>query len=138
MKITEKEGEHDMNTTVARAGQDIKDLAAVLACFPFPDKWTQEQKAHAVNFAALLETAQKMITAKNVSGIDYEAEKTTFLANAGKTNSAHTRIGYRAALGRLDIWTACQGINPLELTPAQADDFVYALKADGRAPPLSV
>ena len=133
MATIEEEEKIDMNTIATRAGQDIKDMAAILAAFPSPDMWTQEQKAQAINFAALLETAQKMITAKNVSGINYEAEKEAFIANAGKTDSKHTRTGYRAAIGRLDAWAARQAISLLELTPAQADDFIYALKAEGRA-----
>ena len=123
-----------MNAIVARAGQEIKDLAATLAAFPSPDKWTQAQRDQAVQFAALLETAQKMIAVKSLSGIDWRTEKETFLSNAGKTNSVHTRTGYRAALGRLEAWAASNAINPLELTPSQADDFIYSLKADGRAP----
>jgi site-specific recombinase XerD len=133
MEITEKREENDMNAVVTRAGHDIKEMAATLATFPSPDKWTADQKAQAVQFAALLDTAQKMIAAAGLAGIDYASEKETFIAQAGRTNSAHTRTGYRAALARLDAWTAAQGITPLELTPAQADDFIYSLKAEGRA-----
>lgn len=123
-----------MNELAARAGQDIKDMAAVLAAYPAPDKWTKEQKAQAVRFAALLDTAQKMIAAASLAGIDYGTEKETFLNNAGKTNSAHTRTGYAAALGKLEAWAARQGINIMELSPARADDFIYSLKASGAAP----
>jgi site-specific recombinase XerD len=134
VETKENQGENDMTAIVARAGQEIRDLAATLAAFPSPERWTQEQKAQAVQFAALLETAQKMIAVKGIAGIDWQVEKETFLSNAGKTNSAHTRTGYRAALGKLETWTATRAINPLELSPAQADDFIYALKAEGRAP----
>jgi site-specific recombinase XerD len=134
VKTTEKQEENDMIAIVARAGQEIRDLAATLAAFPSPEKWTQEQKAQAVQFAALLETAQKMIAVKGIAGIDWQSEKETFLSNAGRTNSVHTRTGYRAALSRLDVWAATRAINPLEMTPAQADDFIYAQKATGAAP----
>jgi site-specific recombinase XerC len=128
------EGEKDMNELTARAGRDIRDMAAILAAYPAPDKWTAEQKAQAVQFAALLDTAQKMIAAASLSGIDYRAEKETFLNNAGKTNSTHTRTGYAAALGKLEAWAARQNINILELSPAKADDFIYSMKASGAAP----
>ena len=105
-------------------------MAAILATYPAPHLWTPEQKSQAVQFAALLDTAQKMIAAAGTAGIDYSAEKETFLNNAGRTGSEHTRAGYRAALGRLDTWAARQKINPLELTPAQADDFIYSLRTD--------
>jgi len=122
-----------MNALAVRAGQDIKELAAVLATFPEPGKWTQEQKAQAVQFAALLDTAQQMIARKNMAGIDYRTEKAVFLANAGKTKSRHTATAYRAGLDRLETWAAAQGINILELTPAQADDFIYSLAQGSRA-----
>ena len=125
-----KQGEKDMNAIATRAGQDIKDMAAILAEYPPPHLWTQEQKTQAVQFAALLDTAQKMISAAGIAGIDYGIEKETFLNNAGRTGSIHTRAGYRAALDRLDTWTARQKINPLELAPAQADDFIYSLRAN--------
>ena len=127
------EGENDMDAIAIRAGQDIKDMAAILAAYPAPDKWTPEQKRQAVQFAALLDTAQKMIAAAGIAGIDYSVEKGTFLKNAGRTGSEHTRAGYRAALGRLDAWAARQKISPLELTPAQADDFIYSLRGDRAA-----
>ena len=122
-----------MNALATRAGQDIKEMAAILAAYPAPDKWTQEQKAQAVQFAALLDTAQKMIAVKTLAGIDYSAEKQTFLDNAGKTSSKYTRTAYRAGLDRLETWTAAQGINILELTPAQADDFIYSLRGSRAA-----
>lgn len=122
-----------MNKLASRAGNDIREMAAILASYPSPDKWTAEMKSQAVNFAALLDTAQKIITLKSIAGINFEAEKITFLNNAGRTQSPHTRTAYQAALNRLDTWTERQKINPLEITPAQADDFIYSLKAEERS-----
>ena len=121
-----------MNELAVRAESDIREMAAILATFPEPAKWTREQKAQAVQFAALLETAQKMISVKAVAGIDYQSERETFLNNAGKTGSEHTRTAYRAGLERLETWAAAKSINILEITPMQADDFIYSLR--GRSP----
>jgi hypothetical protein len=115
-----------MNELAVKAESNIKEMAAVLATFPDPGKWTREQKAQAVQFTALLDTAQKMIVAANIAGIDYEKEKAVFLDNAGQ--SGHTRRGYRNAIVRLDVWAARHNINPLELSPAQTDDFIYSLR----------
>jgi integrase len=123
-----RKGEKDMNALASRAGKDIKEMAAILAAYPTPDKWTPEMKAQAVQFAALLDAAQKMIATASIVGIDYTAEKRTFLENAGKTASKHTRAAYRAGLDRLEVWATAQAINILELTPAQADDFIYSLR----------
>ena len=117
-----------MNAIAARAGDDIKEMAEILAAFPAPEKWTREQKAQAVQFAALLDTAQKMIKAKTMAGVDWQKEKAAFLDNAGRTRSAHTRTAYRAALDRLEAWAERQKTSILELTPAQADDFIYSLR----------
>jgi len=122
-----------MTVLTTRAAANIQDMAEILAAYPSPDKWTQEQKKQAVQFAALLDTAQKMIIAANLTGIDYMSEKEIFLKNAGKTGSTYTQIGYRNALIRLDTWAERHNVNPLELTPAQADDFIYSLRRD-RAP----
>jgi len=122
-----------MNELATRAGNDIKQMAEILSTFPEPSKWTQKQKEQAIEFAALLDTAQKVIAAKNIAGINYSGEKETFLSNAGRTQSEHTRKAYRAGLERLDAWAAAQGINPLEMTPAQSDDFIYSLRGRSAA-----
>jgi site-specific recombinase XerC len=131
--MSKKKQADKMNQLVVRTEKDIRELAATLAAFPEPGKWTNKQKAQAVQFAALLETAQKMIAVKTLAGIDYEKEKAVFLRNAGKTASKHTRTAYGAGLSRLEAWTATQGINIHELTSAQADDFIYSLRGNRAA-----
>jgi hypothetical protein len=64
----------------------------------------------------------------DIAGIDFKAEKELFLSTAGKTQSVHTRIAYRTGLERLETWAAVKGIAVLELTAAQADDFIYSLR----------
>jgi site-specific recombinase XerD len=68
-----------------------------------------------------------------LAGIDYEAEKTTFLDSAGRTGSPNTRRAYAAALGRLEAFADRRALPVLALKPAQADDFAYALAAERRA-----
>jgi site-specific recombinase XerD len=70
----------------------------------------------------------------DLAGIDWVTERETFLTNASKTNSVHTYTAYSKALNRLEAYAKRMGINPLSLTPAQADDFIYAMKAEERAP----
>lgn len=123
-----------MSAITTRAGKDIKELAATLAAFPAPEKWTQKQRAQAVQFAALLDTAQKVISAANLASIDWEKEKAVFLENAGQEQSKHTKRGYTNALRKLEEWASPQDISLFDLTSAQADDFIYRLKASGSAP----
>ena len=104
----------------------IKQEAPTLAAL------NQEQLEQIARLVMTQRLAAEMTTAINLAGIDWQKEKSVFLDNAG--NSAHTRRGYNNALGKLETWATGQGINPLELTPAQADDFIYFLKASGGSP----
>jgi integrase len=122
-----------METPPRKTGNGIKEMAAALAAFPAPGQWTEKEKAQAVQFAALLDAAQKVIGQAALSGINYQNEKETFLASAGKTDSPHTRTAYRAALCRLDAWAAGRGAAVHELSAAQSDDFIYSLKTGGRS-----
>jgi integrase/recombinase XerC len=121
--------------TVKTAENDdaITVLAARLAAFPAADQWTERERDQVVQFAALLDAANRIIARAATVGIDYQAEQETFLANAGRTDSVHTRAAYRASLIRFDAWAAWRNFSPLEINPAQADDFIYYLKAQGRS-----
>ena len=119
-----------MTALVTKTGNDIKEMAAILATFPSPGKWTQLQKEQAVQFASLLDTAQKMISAKTLLSINIKAEKNKFLNSAGRTQSIHTKTAYKASLNRLSSWADRQKINILEITPALADDFIYSLRGE--------
>ena len=103
----------DMAMRIAREAPTLADL-------------NHEQLEQIARLVMTQRLTQEMHTAANLAGIDYEKEKSVFLDNSG--TSDHTRRGYRAAINRLDAWTARHNINPLELTPAQADDFIYALR----------
>jgi len=106
----------------------IKQEAPTLAML------NQEQLEQIALLVMTQRLAAEMHTAVNLAGIDWQKEKAVFLDNAGQGQSAHTRRGYNNALAKLEAWAAGQGINPLELTPAQADDFIYSLKASGASP----
>jgi len=70
----------------------------------------------------------------DLAGIDYQAEKATFLEQAGRVKSPNTRRAYSSALGRLDSFAARRGIAVLAMKAKDADDFAYALAAETRAP----
>jgi len=67
----------------------------------------------------------------DLAGIDWTEKREAFLND---TRSEHTRRAYHAALGRLETWASREGLNPLELDPVAADNFIRELKALGRAP----
>jgi len=62
-----------------------------------------------------------------IASIDYKMEKSTFISHSSKTGSKHTQTSYLKALNELEHYTAKNGINILQLTPGQADDFIYSL-----------
>jgi len=105
----------DMALRIAREAPTLADLA--------PDQL--EQIARMVMAQRL---TQELNAAANLAGINYEKEKNVFLDNAGQSD--HTRRGYRNAIARLDAWAASHNINPLELSPGQADDFIYYLRSE--------
>ena len=74
--------------------------------------------------------AAELNTAVDLAGVDWQRERETFL---GDTKSPHTRRAYAAALGRLEAWASREGMDPLNLSAANADSFIRALKAEGRA-----
>lgn len=87
------------------------------------------QQLEAMARVYMAQHVQSTFTAAvKLAGIDYTAEKQTFLENAGRTKSPHTRRAYRNALeGEQGLEAFCNArhISVLELTAAQADDFIY-------------
>ena len=111
---------HDMAQRIAHEAPTLADLN--------PDQL--EQIARLVITQRL---TNELHTAANLAGIDYAAERETFLNNAGSTDSKHTHRSYRSALARLEAYADRAHISPLELTPARADDFIYSMKGNGAA-----
>jgi site-specific recombinase XerD len=70
-------------------------------------------------------------TAVDLAGVTWVKERETFL---GDTKSPHTRRAYTAALNKLETWADREGLNPLAMTATHADQFIRALRAEGRAP----
>jgi len=57
-----------------------------------------------------------------------------FLLNASRTGSWSTIRAYVYGLCRLEDWTDRHGLEVLELTPRQADECIYSLRARDLAP----
>jgi site-specific recombinase XerD len=102
----------------------IAHEAPQLADLP-PDQLRRIAKA--VVFDELKDSLRVQVEAAR---IDYEDEKETFLKTS---HSIHTARAYRQALERLEIWCTANGKMPVTLTPKDADDFIYAISAEGRS-----
>lgn len=70
----------------------------------------------------------------DLARIPYTEEKEVFLQQAGRSGSEATRSAYRRSLDKAEAWCRTQGIQVLEMGPREADDFLYGLRTDGRAP----
>jgi site-specific recombinase XerD len=110
----------DMAMMIAREAPTLKDL-------------NHDQLVQIARLVMTERLKKEMHAAVDLAGIDYQAERETFLNNAGSTDSKHTRRGYAAALARLEAYADRAKISPLELTPARADDFIYSMKGNAAA-----
>jgi len=83
---------------------------------------------------ARLVISQRLVAELNkqvdMAGIDWAQKRETFLND---TRSANTRRAYAAALGNLETWASREGVDLLAMSAETADQFIRALKAEGRA-----
>jgi integrase len=133
--------------TKKNKGEDMNAIAQRITAAPAgsPQEMAMRIKQEAPSLADLapdqLEMIAKLVMTQkltaelgrevDIAGVNWQQEKETWL---GDTKSPHTRRAYGAALGRLEAWAAIEGINPLNMTAAYADQFIRYLKAEGRAP----
>jgi integrase len=111
----------DLARRIAREAPNLSDLS--------PE--ALEKLAHAVLGQRL---ARDLDRKADLAGIDYTAERDTFLETAGRAKSPYTRKAYAAALSRLEDFAGRRGVAVLGLKARDADDFAYGLAAEGRAP----
>ncbi len=87
---------------------------------------------------AAMRTAQELTAEMDrrvkIERVNYQAEKARYIAQASRTGSLRTKDLYSKALARMEAWCQREGISPLELTTARADDWIESEKASGRAP----
>jgi len=115
--------------------QPIKDLALRIAReAPELEDLTQEQLERLAGAVIIENLKDDLKHQADLAGIDYAEEKKIFLENAGRVKSIHTRLAYTKAMNKLDAWAAKRGIGVLEMRFKDADDFIYAISAEGKSP----
>jgi site-specific recombinase XerD len=62
-----------------------------------------------------------------IANINYKQEKSIFIMSSSRSGSEYTQISYLKALKELERYTKKNGLNILQLSPAQADNFIYSL-----------
>ncbi|GHV90248.1 hypothetical protein AGMMS50268_07510 [Spirochaetia bacterium] len=68
-----------------------------------------------------------------IAGIDYSKEKAVFLKSISPNNSLSTKSAYKTGLRKLERYASQNEIKLLATTPAQADQYIYSLRKEGRA-----
>ena len=116
----------------AAGNQAVKDLAQRIATeAPELADLSAEQLDRIAQVVVAQQLTNKLAAEARTAGIDWTAERLTYLESL---NSQHTRIAYHQSIQRLEQWADYSKLNILQLTPKQADDFTYSIKAEGRAP----
>lgn len=69
---------------------------------------------------------------KTVMRYDFQRETAEFIRNC-ELKSVHTAKAYRYALADFTAWTSSKDIEPFEITPEQADAYIYDLQHKGKA-----
>jgi len=69
-----------------------------------------------------------------LAGISITEEIDMFIRQAGRSDSSFTRKAYEHSLRRLREYAEKKNLPLLFLTPKDADNYIYALKEEGRAP----
>jgi site-specific recombinase XerD len=72
-------------------------------------------------------------TAVSIAEIDYWNEKQLFLKSVSQNNSHYTQVVYDAGISKLEKYASSAKIKLLAMTPAQADQYIYSLRQEGRA-----
>ena len=119
---------NELQINTEKSAVNFQAAAQSLAAMDFKaivENANQEQ-LEAMAKLYMAQQAQAAFTAGvKIAGINYDTEKQTFLDNAGRTKSIHTMRTYKNALHELETYCTASKINPLELTPAGADGFIY-------------
>ena len=73
-----------------------------------------------------------------IANINFKDEKTMFIMQSSRTGSEYTQSAYRQAIRELEKFTKKHGYNFFQLTPGQADDFIYSLSGSPNSKLLTI
>ena len=136
MKAKQGKGDNDMNAIAKRITENPAANVAEMALrikqeAPTLADLNNEQLEQIARLVITQGLADEMKAAVNIAGIDYNAEKETFLI---RKKSEHTKRAYSAAMDELEKWAEKKNKSPLQLTAADADALIYDMKAQSKAP----
>jgi site-specific recombinase XerD len=89
---------------------------------------TQEQLEQIARIVVTQNLTNELNIKSKLVNINYKMERDIFLLQISKTGSISTQSSYFKSLKLLENYTKKNGYNILQLTPGQADDFIYSLE----------
>jgi len=124
-----------MSTEIARKANHLvkKVIKKIAHESPKLADLSAEDLRKVANLVVAEELRDELKARVKLERLDFPRLRTTFLAACSRSGSPHTRKAYAAGLARLEAYCARQGVPPMGLTPAAADDWITSLKASGRS-----
>ena len=124
-----------MNNTANKNGliqyknNEVEKIALKIANeSPVLNDLTPEQLEQIAKIVITQNLTNELNNKAKIANIDYKKEKTIFLMQVSKSGSEYTQSSYFKAIKELERYTKKNNINILQLTPGQADDFIYSLE----------
>jgi site-specific recombinase XerD len=88
---------------------------------------TQEQLEQVARIVITQNLTNELNLKSKLVNINYKMERDIFLLQVSRTGSVSTQSSYFKSLKLLEKYTKKNGLNILQLTPGQVDDFFYTL-----------
>jgi site-specific recombinase XerD len=88
---------------------------------------TPEQLEQVARFVVTRNLTDELNLKSKLVNINYKMERDIFLLQVSRTGSEYTQSSYYKSLRLLEKYTKKNGLNILQLTQGQADDFIYSL-----------
>jgi site-specific recombinase XerD len=99
---------------------------------------TDEQLEQIARIVITQNLTNELNIKSKIINIDYKMEKDIFLLQVSRTGSEYTQISYYKSLRKLEKYTKKNDINILQMTPGQADDFIYNLTGSPNSKNLTI
>jgi len=116
------------NKLIEYKNKKVENMALKIANeSPELNDLTNEQLEKIAQIVIAQNLTNELHLKSKLANIDYKTEKSIFIMQSSRTGSEFTQSAYYKAIKELEKYTNKNGYNILQLTPGQADDFIYSL-----------
>jgi len=116
------------NKLIKNKNNDIEKMALKIANeSPELNDLTPEQLEQIARIVITQNLTNELSNKVKLANIDYKKEKTIFIMQSSRTGSEQTQSQYYKSLTSLEKYTKKNGLDILQLTTGQADDWIYSL-----------